>query len=259
MLFRKLANGSTPDCGPLFAEIRANMFDKQIPAEHIRRHYAADPPSPTGLAWKNPPAIWPLLIFVGKPRSRIGRARNLREPVGGCLSAGSAGFGQLSFCSAVTGYFILFADYGFNFSATRQIALHSHDRAGRSKVFWNTLVVKGLLAGAGFPCLLVLTLIVDKFAAERGLLLINYLTVVGTVLTPTWYFQGTERQTVLSSITIVVRLLSVPAIFLLVRTRNDLHLAAWISSGVAGGSKLNRGLMFRHMRGVLFSIINHPT
>jgi polysaccharide transporter, PST family len=159
---------------------------------------------------------------------------------------GPSGFGQLSFCSAVTGYFILFADYGFNFSATRQIALHSHDRAGRSKVFWNTLVVKGLLAGAGFPCLLLLTLIVDKFAAERSLLLINYLAVVGTVLTPTWYFQGTERQTVLSGITIAVRILSVPAVFLLVRTQSDLHLAAWISSGLpVVGGLLCLGFLFK--------------
>jgi O-antigen/teichoic acid export membrane protein len=159
---------------------------------------------------------------------------------------GPSGFGQLSFCGAVTGYFVLFADYGFNYSATRQIALHSHDRAGRSKVFWNTLVVKGLLAGAGFPCLLLLTLCVDKFATERSLLLINYLTVLGTVLTPTWYFQGTERQTVLSGITIVVRLISVPAIFLLVRSSRDLQMAALISSGLpVVGGLICLGFLFR--------------
>src|SRR6202034_4733263 len=67
---------------------------------------------------------------------------------------GPSGFGQLSFCGAVIGYFVLFADYGFNYSATRQIALLYGDRAGRSKVFWNTITVKGLLAIAGFPCLL---------------------------------------------------------------------------------------------------------
>ncbi len=47
---------------------------------------------------------------------------------------GPSGFGQVSFCMAVTNYFVLFADYGFNLSATRQIAVHSDDRAGRSKM-----------------------------------------------------------------------------------------------------------------------------
>jgi polysaccharide transporter, PST family len=150
---------------------------------------------------------------------------------------GPSGFGQLAFCSAVIAYFVLFADYGFNYSATRAVALHSHDRVGRSKVFWNTIIAKALLATAGFPCLLLLTMLFDKFAAERSLLLINYLTVLGTVLTPTWYFQGTERQTVLSGITIAVRLISVPAVFMLVRSTQDLRTAVAISSGlpVIGG------------------------
>jgi len=150
---------------------------------------------------------------------------------------GPAGFGRLAFCVAVTSYFVLFADYGFNLSATRHIALCQDDRAGRSKVFWNTIIVKALLAGAGFPFLLLLTMCVHKFAEQRSLLVISYLTVVGTVLTPTWYFQGTERQTVLSSITIAVRVISVPAIFLFVRSANDVQIAALISAGttVVGG------------------------
>ncbi len=150
---------------------------------------------------------------------------------------GPSNFGRLSFCVAVTSYFVLFADYGFNLSATRQIAMHSDDRVGRSKVFWNTITVKALLAAAGFPLLLLLTLCGPRFGEERALLLINYLTVLGAVLTPTWYFMGTERQAILSGITIAVRMASIPAIFLLVRSNEDVQIAALISSGmtVVGG------------------------
>jgi polysaccharide transporter, PST family len=150
---------------------------------------------------------------------------------------GPSNFGRLSFCVAVTSYFVLFADYGFNLSATRQIAMHSDDRAGRSRVFWNTITVKALLAAAGFPILILLTLCGPRFQEERTLLLINYLTVLGTVLTPTWYFMGTERQAILSGIAIAVRVLSIPAIFLLVRSSKDVLIAALIPSGmtVVGG------------------------
>jgi PST family polysaccharide transporter len=150
---------------------------------------------------------------------------------------GPSAFGRLSFCAAVTSYFVLFADYGFNLSATRQIAVHWDDRAGRSKIFWNTMTIKALLAAAGFPCLLLLTLCVHRLGEEQPLLLINYLTVLGTVLTPTWYFLGTERQAILSGITIAVRVISVPAIFLLVRSIKDVQVAALIPSGmtVVGG------------------------
>jgi PST family polysaccharide transporter len=150
---------------------------------------------------------------------------------------GPANFGRLSFCVAVTSYFVLFADYGFNLSATRQIAVLSEDRAGRSRVFWNTMTVKALLATAGFPLLLLLTLCGHRFAEERTLLLINYLTVLGAVLTPTWYFLGTERQAVLSGITIAVRVMSIPAILIFVRSSKDVQTAALIPSGmtVVGG------------------------
>jgi O-antigen/teichoic acid export membrane protein len=150
---------------------------------------------------------------------------------------GPAGFGRIAFCNAVISYFVLFADYGFNYSATRAVALHCADRAARSRVFWNTLVAKALLATIGFPMLLLLTALFADFAAERSLLMVTYLTVVGTVLTPTWYFQGTERQTVLSGITIAVRVLSVPVVFLCVRSAQDVQLAATISCGlpVIGG------------------------
>ena len=145
---------------------------------------------------------------------------------------GPVGFGRIAFCNAVISYFVLFADYGFNYSATRAVALSYADRSGRSRVFWNTLVAKALLAVIGFPILLLLTVLFTDFAAVRPLLMITYLTVVGTVLTPTWYFQGTERQTVLSGITIAVRALSVPAVFLCVRSAQDVQLAATISAGM---------------------------
>jgi PST family polysaccharide transporter len=150
---------------------------------------------------------------------------------------GPAGFGRIGFAGAVIGYFVLLADYGFNFSATRQVAMRWDDRAGRSKVFWTTLAVKGGLAAAGLPCLVLLTYCGQKFADQRSLLMISYLTVVGTVLTPIWYFQGIERQTALCIISIVTRFAAIPAIFLCVRSPADVTTAAWITSAtsVAGG------------------------
>jgi PST family polysaccharide transporter len=143
---------------------------------------------------------------------------------------GPTGFGRLSFCMAVTNYFVLFADYGFNLSATRQIAVCAHDRMQRSRVFWNTIAVKALLAAMGLPCLVLLALCVRQLGEVRYLLLINYLSVIGATLTPVWYFQGIERQSTLSGITVAVRLMSIPPLFLFVHTPNDVPLAILINS-----------------------------
>lgn len=145
---------------------------------------------------------------------------------------GPEGFGRYSFCLAVNGYFVLLADYGFNLSATREIALHGADRRARSAIFWNTFFAKALLGSAGLPLLLLLSCGFARLAAERGLLLTGYLLVLGNVLTPTWYFQGTERQALLSAVLVAVRLLSVPALVWLVRSPADMGPAVAISAGI---------------------------
>jgi polysaccharide transporter, PST family len=146
---------------------------------------------------------------------------------------GPAGFGRLNFSIAFISYFLLLSDYGFNLSATRSVAVHRDEPAERSRIFWNTVAAKATLAAVGLPLLLALTALIPRLQAERSLLLINFLTVIGAVCTPTWYFMGIERQSVLSTITIVARLSSVPVTYWLVRTPTDLMVAALIPGCVS--------------------------
>ncbi len=92
------------------------------------------------------------------------------------------------------------------------------------------ITVHALLATAGLPCLLILSFCVPQLGDVRTLLLINYLAVLGATLTPTWYFQGIERQSTLSGITVAVRIASIPAVFLLVRSSSDTPVAVLINS-----------------------------
>ncbi len=146
---------------------------------------------------------------------------------------GPAGFGRLNFSIAFISYFLLLSDYGFNLSATRRVALNRNEPHERSRIFWNTVAAKGALAALGLPCLLILTAFIPRLEAERSLLLINFLAVIGAVCTPTWYFMGIERQSVVSTITIVARLMSVPVTYWLVRTPEDLTVAALIPGCVS--------------------------
>ena len=159
---------------------------------------------------------------------------------------GPDGFGRLSFCTAINAYLVLLCDFGFNLSATRDIAVHSHDKVERSRIFWTTLTAKASLAVLGFGVLQLLVHWVDSLAAERDLLLVGYIAVVGSVLTPTWYFQGTERLPVLSGITIALRAVSVPLTLIWVTTRQDVVTAMAISAAPATlTGMLCLGVLFR--------------
>jgi PST family polysaccharide transporter len=142
---------------------------------------------------------------------------------------GPGQFGRLGFCLAICNYFVLFTDYGFNLSATRAIAVHSGEPRVRAEIFWNTMVAKVLLAAFGFVLLMLLTRFVRPLDAQRTLIPLAYLSVVGAVLTPTWFFLGTERQTILSGTSITVRLAAVPLTYLLIHKPADLPRAVMIA------------------------------
>ncbi|HMW53401.1 MAG TPA: flippase [Rhodocyclaceae bacterium] len=143
---------------------------------------------------------------------------------------GVDGYGRLNFALAVVAYFVLLADYGFNLSATRQIAVQRDDKAARSRTFWATLGVKALLAFVGGLMLLVLAALSSTLGEISGLLALGYLAVIGSVLTPTWYFQGVERADFAALATLLPKALAIPLIVAGVRGPADLPAAMLLTA-----------------------------
>ena len=56
-------------------------------------------------------------------------------------------FGLIAFARAFIQYFVMFTDYGFNFSATREISVYREDRHKLSEIFNSVMLAKfGFLA-----------------------------------------------------------------------------------------------------------------
>lgn len=140
-------------------------------------------------------------------------------------------YGRLSFVLAVTTYFINLVNYSFDLTATPSVAL-ANDRVERSRIFWTTVCAQWAITVVGFAILVALTTLVPHFAAERPALLIGFGMAVGAALTPGWYFQGIRKLSVYSITVMVYRALSVAAIFLWVRTPDDLLRAVAINAAV---------------------------
>jgi O-antigen/teichoic acid export membrane protein len=144
---------------------------------------------------------------------------------------GADSYGQMGLTVALIAYAAIFIDYGFSLSATKKIAVNRDDRVTCSAIFWSTLASKGLLFIAAMAALLILTLVVPRFAELRGLILIGSLTLVGTVLTPIWYYQGIERMQSFASLSALARIVSIPLVFLCVTSPDDIAIAVLIQAG----------------------------
>lgn len=139
-------------------------------------------------------------------------------------------YGLIAFAQSIAQYFVLFTDYGFNFTASRAITQKRDDHEAVSRIFSAVLLIKLVLMVAGIIVMAAIVEGVPRFRVHGLLFLAAYGTVIGNVLFPTWYFQGTEQMRYISGVMSATRLLGAGALFLLVRQPGDALLAVAIQS-----------------------------
>ncbi len=141
-------------------------------------------------------------------------------------------FGILSFVQSIVLYFDFFTDFGFNFSTTRTLAASRHNLEAVSRIFWSTIFAKAGLMCLSAMALAALVAFTPKLRTMSGLFGVSVLSLLGTTVFPLWLFQGLERLKLAAAAMGIARLLTIPAIMLLVKRPQDYVLAAAIQASV---------------------------
>ncbi|WP_413587449.1 flippase [Bdellovibrio sp. HCB274] len=139
---------------------------------------------------------------------------------------GPTGFGTLAFAQATIQYFTLLTDYGFNLSTSKAIAQNSKSHTEVERIFWSTFFAKIALAIISFMALCTLVLAVKTYREIADVLFFYFIGVVGSALTPTWFFQGMEKMRPLTISSLISRATIIPLTFMLVKSPQDLSIAA---------------------------------
>ncbi len=135
-------------------------------------------------------------------------------------------FGAVLFAQGVINYFTLFTDYGFNLLGPKDIA-QNDDITKRGKVFANIFFAKILLFVIATIIFVISIFILAKyFNADIWLYAVVYITVIGNVIFPIWFFQGVQQMRYITIVNIIARLFSIAGIFCLVKEPQDYLLAA---------------------------------
>lgn len=143
--------------------------------------------------------------------------------------------GLLAFSQAFIQYFALFVDYGFSVSATRKIALQRQDPAARNELVSTVLSIQLALYALSFMAIVVICTLVSRFREESTLYLLTFLPIVGSVLTPLWFFQGVEETWGIARVNLVAKTLLVVSIFLLIREKSDYLLVPALNAAIQLG------------------------
>ena len=145
---------------------------------------------------------------------------------------GTSKYGILSFSITIAQYLVVFTDYGFNLSATREIALVRDNRKKLEETVSAVLFIKGSLLILSTLFLLLFVEFVPKYHPYAAVLILAFLNVIGSVAFPVWLFQGLQDMRLITILTAAGRLICTGAIFLTVHSTRDLTLATlWSASG----------------------------
>ncbi|UHR04819.1 flippase [Escherichia coli] len=142
---------------------------------------------------------------------------------------GPESYGILGFSLALIQYFTRLTDYGFNLSATKEIASNKNINYV-SKVYWSVFYCKLILLVISAAVLGLAIHLNDFLSTNKIVIWCSFVAVFGSLLFPIWLFQGLERMGGIAISNISARIISVPFIFIFVSQPEDSWVAALITS-----------------------------
>lgn len=150
---------------------------------------------------------------------------------------GAEAYGKVAFAQALIAYFVLFVDYGFSWSATRDVAAYRSDPERLNNIFAATWGAQWLLIVLAAIALTTIVILSDQLRSDAKLYLAAFTTVVGVALFPSWFLQGLERMQVVAVLQLLTRVGTLVPIFLFIHCPKD---AFWLliiqgSGAIVGG------------------------
>lgn len=142
---------------------------------------------------------------------------------------GENGTGQFSFTSSLISYFTLFATFGFDTYATREIAKLRNDPEKQNKFFWEIIICR--LSTVSLSILVnVILILTGVYGKNTLLMLIMTINIVSIAFDIAFYFQGNEEFGKIVAKSLFVKLVYTACIFIFVKKASDLWIYVLLNS-----------------------------
>ncbi|HEY9131809.1 MAG TPA: oligosaccharide flippase family protein [Dyella sp.] len=136
-------------------------------------------------------------------------------------------FGELAYWQALVGTLGLLIDYGFNYSAVRNVSRHADQPQLLGTIYRSTMAARAILLVPAILLLLAIPAWVGT-SNDRTMQALGLLMLIGMTLSPAWYLTGLRQTTLLAIASAITALLTVVMTWVLVEGPQALHIAAAI-------------------------------
>lgn len=143
-------------------------------------------------------------------------------------------YGAIVLGLSLIAYFQAIADYGFNLSATREVAKHRESRRQLSFIYSKTQTSKLYLLLLSLIIIVPLILIVPQFREDSLVYLLICLMLIGQSLFPEWFFRGIEQMGYITVLDVLIKGGFTIGVFALIKSPDDY----WLYPTLFGSSYL---------------------
>lgn len=151
---------------------------------------------------------------------------------------GAAGIGKVNFANSIVNYFLLLASLGIPVYGIREISKVRDSRDNASRIYSEIYTIN-LLSTILFSIIYYsIILFVPYFEGQRILFSIMGLLVILNLFNIDWLYQGFEDYKYITIRSLVFKIASIIAMFLLVKERNDYVIYAAITVMALGGANI---------------------
>lgn len=134
---------------------------------------------------------------------------------------GADGFGKIAFASAIVVWIQTISDWGFNLTATRDVAQNRDNKELVSIIFSNVLWARSILTLLSGIILLLVVLLVPYLRENADIIFVTFLLVPGYILFPEWFFQAIEKMKYTTFFNLFLKLVFTVAVFVFIHKRED--------------------------------------
>ncbi|WP_289050501.1 oligosaccharide flippase family protein [uncultured Psychrobacter sp.] len=133
-------------------------------------------------------------------------------------------YGAIVLGLSLVAYFQSLTDYGFNLSATREIAKHRSSRKQLSFIYSKTQTSKLYLLLFSLSIIIPLIFIVPQFREDLLVYLFICLMLIGQSLFPEWFFRGMEQMGYITILDVIIKGGFTIGVFSLIKSPDDYWL-----------------------------------
>lgn len=133
-----------------------------------------------------------------------------------------SGIGQVQFFQSIIDYIALCTSLGIPLYAVREISKIRNDKTLTSKTTAEILLLHAMLTFGGYLIVFILISSVGKIQVDIPLFMLLSATLIFNAIGVPWFYQAVEDFKYITIRTVAIRIISLFALFILVKTKEDL-------------------------------------